>query len=167
MTDLRSARVAVCAAVLVASSISVQTGELANHGTAASRANNAPRLSALTAKIGPVHEEGGGIREGGVRGTYRVCDDGPQTTSRRPSLIRITHRAGESLLVREQYPTPTWDVYFDKPECVSAIPWSSTIPADLRELRELSCYSVSLRVRDPAGRWSNGATRAITRCRGG
>lgn len=129
-----------------------------------SSANAPPRLSAITARIGRVHEEGGGTRVGGVRGTYRLCDDGPQSSPGHFGLISTTHRSGNSLLVRERYPSTSWDIYFGKPECRSKILWSSTIPADLPSIRNSPCYSVAIRVRDPAGRWSNIVTRVVNRC---
>jgi hypothetical protein len=129
-----------------------------------SAANQPPRLAALTARIGRVHIEGGGSKSGGVLGTYRLCDDGPQTGPSRTGLVRIVHRSGHSLLVREQYPSISWDIYFGTPECRSRIAWSSTIPADLPELRKAPCYAVSLSVRDPGGRWSNVVTRRVTTC---
>lgn len=129
-----------------------------------STGNDAPHLSAVTARIGPVHREGGGVKKGGVRGRYRLCDDGPQTSAGRFGLISITHRSGDSLLVRERYPSISWDIYFAKPECSAGIFWSSTIPADLPEIRTSPCYSVALRVRDPAGRWSNVVRLAVNRC---
>jgi hypothetical protein len=130
----------------------------------ASTANASPRLSLITASIGPVFAEGGGKKDGGVRGTYRLCDDGPQSSPGHVGLISITHRSGSSLLVRERYPSVSWDIYFDKPECRSKISWSSTIPADLPSIRNSPCYSVALRVRDPAGRWSNIVSRGVNRC---
>ena len=127
-------------------------------------ANQPPRIAALSARIGRVHIEGGRSRSGGVLGTYRLCDDGPESGQSRNGLIRVVHRSGTSLLVREQYPSISWDIYFATPECRSQIAWSSTIPADLPELRKSRCYSVSISVRDPGGRWSNTVTRAVTKC---
>jgi hypothetical protein len=129
-----------------------------------SAANSPPRLSAMTARIGIVHEEGGGRKQGGVKGTYRLCDDGPQSRPGHDGLMSITHRSGNSLLVRERYPSPSWDIYFGEPECRSGIFWSSTIPADLGSIRRSPCYSVALRVRDPGGRWSNVVTRRLNAC---
>ncbi len=155
-------------AVVIA--VAAMLGFATGSGLALSTASNAPpRLSNLTAHIGRVHLEGGGSKKGGVKGTYRVCDDGPQTSRGRFDLIRITHRWGnqgfDRRLVREQYPSTTWDVYFDKPECRAKIFWSSTIPADLKSVRAYACYSVTLRVRDPGGKWSNVVTRVVKNCR--
>jgi hypothetical protein len=125
-------------------------------------ANAPPRLSKLTVRIGTVYLEGGGTKRG-VKGTYRLCDDGPQSSPGRFGLLSITHRSGSSLLVRERSPSITWDTAFEKPEC-GRVTWSSTIPADLPNMRTSPCYSVTLRVRDPGGLWSNSATRAVTEC---
>jgi hypothetical protein len=150
---------AVSLAVISALSFGQPSGD-----AGASGKNAPPRLSAFSASIGRVHEEGGGTKDGGVKGTYRLCDDGPQSGPSRFGVMSIIHRSGNTLLVRERYPSPSWDIYFGKPECRSKIFWSSTIPADLPAIRESPCYSVALRVRDPAGRWSNIVSRMVNKC---
>jgi hypothetical protein len=154
---------AVLLALLWVSTSAFSVGETIGLGQP-SALNNPPRLSALKARIGRVHLEGGGTKEGGIRGTFRLCDDGPQTSRGRHGLISITHRSGTSLLVRERYPSTSWDIYFAKPECRSGIFWSSTIPADLPSIRTSPCYSVAIRVRDPGGLWSNVVALAVNRC---
>lgn len=133
--------------------------------------NAAPRISNVSARIARVYDEAHvKWKSRGVRGTYRLCDDGPQSTPQRFGLIRVTHRWGtrtlESLIVREQYPSISWDIYFRKFECRSGISWSSTIPADIPLVHNYPCYSVTLRVRDPGGRWSNAVTRVVKKCPG-
>ncbi len=132
-------------------------------------ANKAPRITAFSARIGRVYEEGGGYRNGGLTMRFALCDDGPENVvGRRYARISVTHRWGsrraERLLVREQEDLITYDIHFVPPECVRGIPWTSTVPADLPRTRFYRCYSVTLRVRDPAGRWSNSFTRVVRGC---
>jgi hypothetical protein len=129
-----------------------------------------PRVADLTARLGPVPVQGGGTKRG-VKGTYRLCDDGPPSSGKRSGLEEVTHRwsAGTrrddmSLLVRERRPSISWDIYFRQSECRSRIFWSSTIPADVSIARSYPCYSVTLRVRDPGGRWSQSVTRDVKKC---
>jgi hypothetical protein len=131
--------------------------------------NEAPRVSALSARIGRVYDEAAArFRARGLSIRFRLCDDGPQSTSRRTGFIRLDHRWGDGthtwFAARELAPLMTWDVHFTTPQCVDSVPWSSTLPADLPHLRAFPCYIVLVQVRDPAGRWSNPARVRIKKC---
>jgi hypothetical protein len=127
-----------------------------------------PHLSDLTARMGAVSLQGGGTKRG-VKGTYRLCDDGPPASTR-SGVEEITHRwsamrgGGIALLVRERRPSISWDVYFQRKECRSRIFWASTVPAGVAAARGYPCYSVVLRVRDPGGHWSRPVSRVVKRC---
>jgi hypothetical protein len=150
---------------------SMATGTEDASGTAASPARNeAPRLEALTARIGRVYDEAETrFRSGGLSIRFRLCDDGPQSTRRRTGLIRLDHRWGDSsrtwFAARELTELITWDAHFATRECVGAVPWSSMLPADLSYLRRYPCYDVRVQVRDPAGRWSNTLRARVKKCR--
>ena len=142
---------------------------LGGAGLAAIRAvDRPPHLSDLTARMGAVSLQGGGTKRG-VKGTYRLCDDGPPASSR-SGVQEITHRwsatrGGDiALLVRERSPSISWDVYFRRKECRPGIFWASTIPAEVAAARGYPCYSIVLRVRDPGGHWSRPVSRVVTRC---
>jgi hypothetical protein len=130
--------------------------------------NGPPALSIVSAKIDRVYDEAESRwKPGGVKGAYRLCDDGPPSDVSHFGLIEIAHTWGTkrfvSLLVRERFTTPSWDVYFRKRECRS-IAWSSTIPADLPDAHAYPCYLVSIRARDPGGKWSAPDRRNVRRC---
>ena len=121
------------------------------------------------AAIGRFYEEGTGKRAGMLHFRYTICDDGPMNVDpSRYARISVTHRWGsrkrESLLVRESYDLITYDVYFRTKECVSNIPNTSSVPADTPHATRYPCYGIVVRVRDPAGLWSNPAKRVLRRC---
>jgi hypothetical protein len=135
------------------------------------RVNHVPRLQTLAARVGRVyHEQSGRFRAGGLSIRFSLCDDGPPSSARRFGLLRLEHRWGDRfytwLTVREQARLITWEVRFEKTECVAAIPWSSALPADLPYVRRYPCYVVRLRVRDPGGKWSNTLSDVVKKCRG-
>jgi hypothetical protein len=170
--SVRSIRIAVsafCVMLVLSSVAEVSAGSAGRGSTFVQRDDNLrPEVSRLTAIIGRVYDEAETRwRSHGVHGTFRLCDDGPPSSASHFGLIEVTHRWGHgafvSLLVREAYPTPSWDIYFAKREC-RVIDWSSTIPADLPDARPFQCYVVSIRVRDPGGNWSKGVRRDTKRC---
>jgi hypothetical protein len=163
--DARLRRVRLVALVAVAGLAHIAGAELSSSAVL----DRPPRVSDLTVRLGAVPVQGGG-RKRGVKGTYRLCDDGPSANSRRSGVEEITHRwstrtgTDVMLLVRERHPSISWDIYFRRAECRSRIAWHSTIPAEVAVARSYPCYSVSLRVRDPGGSWSRYATRVVRRC---
>jgi hypothetical protein len=131
--------------------------------------NDAPRLVGLSARLGRVYDEPNArFRSGGLSVRLHLCDDGPPSSRDRFGLIRVQHRWGDRtyvwLFAREQSILITWDIHFETPECVRAVPWSSLLPAELPHLRTHPCYSVTVRVRDPGGRWSNSLKEAVKPC---
>jgi hypothetical protein len=127
--------------------------------------NQAPELRGLTARIGRVWEEGRGWRQGGLQLRFGICDDGPQNSGRRWALVEIRHRwrneAGATRTRSERQPLITYDIYFAKRQCLRKIGAISLVPS---RLDSLSCYEVGLRVRDPAGKWSQRVDRAVQPC---
>jgi len=149
------------------------TSVLALNGSAGlselARRNEPPRLSDVTVNIGRVYDERQArVRQGGLRISFRLCDDGPRSGPATVGLVSLTHRWGDRLndwlLVRERSELIAYDIYFSTPECRARIPWSSTLPADLSYARIFRCYQVTVRVRDPGGRWSNRVTRVVKKC---
>lgn len=138
---------------------------------AATTANKAPRLSNVKASIGTVYDEAAAKpRKNGLKLSFRVCDDGPPASAKRYGLINITFRwrdrLSESYLtVEEQGEMITWEVYFHKPECVSNIPEDDPLPAFLPYVGGYPCFSVTVKVRDPGGLWSNAVTQVVRKCK--
>jgi hypothetical protein len=154
--------------IAVATAVTGGTGVAAD-ATISQAVNDTPRLGPLTARIGRVYDEAEArFRAGGLGLRFRLCDDGPQSTRLRTGLIRLDHRWGDRsrtwFAAQELAPLITWDVRFRTRECVRSVPWSSTLPADLPQLRGYPCYTVRVRVRDPGGRWSNMARAEVKKC---
>ena len=161
----------ICAGLVSVFLLMAASTEAAGPGSSVGlSSNDAPRLASVTARIASVYDESRArLRSGGLALRFRLCDDGPPSSDRSFGLMRLEHRWGDGshtwLFVREQAPLITWDIHFDKPECVSAIPWSSTLPADLSYAGMYACYTVRVRVRDPGGRWSNARSVKVKKCK--
>lgn len=143
----------------------VPTASRTDAGVVYQATNRPPQLANLTARIGRVYEEGRGWKSGGLQLRFGVCDDGPQNTSRRWALLTIVHRwkdgTGSWRSKRESIPLITYDISFDQEQCIRRVSYGSVVPANLASY---TCYEIAVRVRDPAGAWSNTAKRTVRAC---
>jgi len=58
----------------------------------------------------------------------------------------------------------TWEISFHRPEYVPNIPEDDPLPAFLPWTASWNCLTVTVKVRDPGGLWSNAVTHVVKPC---